>query len=152
MRTAAAGLMALFLVACGGQESGEMEAADEMQPAGLSAADLAGTWDMRAYPAGSDSAVTYRVIATEDPAGWTSEISGRGPVNITVTIAGDSVVAVTDPFESVLRPGVMVTTTTVARLQNGRLVGTMVARYEGAGADSVLTGRIEGTRAGSSGG
>lgn len=142
MRAATLGLMALLIVACGGAESGDMEEA-----AGLSAADLAGTWDMRAYPADTDSAVTYQVVATEDPAGWTSQMPGREPVPVTVTIAGDSLVAVAGPFESVLRAGVMVTTTTVARLEDGRMVGTMVARYEGAGADSVMTGRVEGTRA-----
>jgi hypothetical protein len=142
MRAAALGLTALFIVACGGAESGDMDEA-----AGLSASDLAGTWDLRAYPAGSDSAVTYQVVATADPAGWTMRMPGREPVGIRVTIAGDSLVTVTGPFESVLRPGVMVTTTMVARLENGRMVGTMVARYEGAGADSVLTGRIEGTPA-----
>lgn len=149
MRATATGLMVLVMVACGGADSGDMEEAGDMeQSAGLRAADLAGTWDMRAYPAGSDSAVTYQVVATEDLTGWTSQMPERDPVPVMVTLAGDSLVAVSEPFASVLRPGVMVTTTTVARLENGRLVGTMVARYEGAGADSVMTGRIEGTRAG----
>ncbi len=40
----------------------------------------------------------------------------------------------------------MVTTSAVYRVQDGKLVGTLVARYGGTGADSVMTGRQEATR------
>jgi hypothetical protein len=63
-----------------------------------------------------------------------------------VLVDGDSVVAEAGPFESVLRPGVMVTTRTVARLQGDMLTGTLVAHYVTEGADSVLVGRLHGTR------
>jgi hypothetical protein len=61
-------------------------------------------------------------------------------------VDGDSVVAEAGPFESALRPGVMVTTHTVARLEGDMLTGTLVAHYGGTGPDSVLRGRIQGTR------
>ena len=51
------------------------------------------------------------------------------------------------PYESVLRKGVQVKTTTVFRLQDGKLVGTTVAHYTTKGADSVRNLRAEGTRA-----
>jgi hypothetical protein len=52
------------------------------------------------------------------------------------------------PYESVLRPGVMVTTENVMRLVNGMLEGHTVAHYsgEGVGADSVLRVRTLGRR------
>lgn len=46
----------------------------------------------------------------------------------------------------VRRAGVMVTTHSVYRLDGDRLVGTTVARYADAGADSVLVLDAEGTR------
>jgi len=46
----------------------------------------------------------------------------------------------------VLRKGVKVTTHSVFRLQDGKLVGTTVARYTTKGADSVRNLRSEGTR------
>jgi hypothetical protein len=62
-----------------------------------------------------------------------------------LAVDADSVVTEAGPYESVLRKGVQVTTTTVTRYQNGALVGTTTARYS-AGPDSVLQLRFEGTR------
>jgi len=42
--------------------------------------------------------------------------------------------------------GVQVTTHSVAHLMDGKMMGTFVAHYANAGADSVLRGRIEGTK------
>ena len=64
-----------------------------------------------------------------------------------VAVAGDSIVTEAGPFESVLRKGVKVSTNSVLRLQNGKLVGTTIAHYATSGADSVRNLRIEGTRA-----
>jgi acyl-CoA thioesterase len=50
------------------------------------------------------------------------------------------------PFESVLRKGVQVSTKQVSRLQDGKLVGTTVARYAVSGPDTVRRLRFEGTR------
>jgi hypothetical protein len=61
-------------------------------------------------------------------------------------VDSDSVVAEAGPFESALRPGVMVTSRTVARLQEGMLTGTIVAQYATQGANSVLRGRLHGVR------
>jgi len=63
-----------------------------------------------------------------------------------VDLAGDSIVADAGPYESALRKGVKVTTHSVFRLQDGKLVGTTVAHYATKGADSVLNLRSEGTR------
>ncbi len=118
-------------------------------PGALTAADIQGRWNVRAMPETGDSTlVTYVVNATGDPSTWTVELPNRPPQPVTVTIAGDSVVMVSGNFESVLRPGVQVQTTTVGRIRDGRLVGTTVARYpQAAGADTIRTLRIEGTRA-----
>jgi hypothetical protein len=67
---------------------------------------------------------------------------------IRVTVDGDSVMAASGPYESVLRKGVQVSTSSVFRkAADGKLVGITLARYQSAGADSVARLRAEMTRA-----
>ena len=114
----------------------------------ISLADLAGTWNMRNMPETGDSTlVQYQVMATGETTGWMLHLPNRQPMPLRVMVEGDSLTTEAGQFESVLRPGVQVTTTrSVLRLQEGRLVGTFVARYKTTGPDSVLRGRVEGTR------
>jgi hypothetical protein len=115
----------------------------------ISLADLAGAWTVTGMAESSDSVlIMYELNATATPDGWTSTLPGREPMPLRVVLVdGDSVVAEAGPFESALRPDVMVTTRTVARLQGDMLTGTIVARYDTDGAaDSVLAGRLRGMR------
>jgi hypothetical protein len=73
-------------------------------------------------------------------------MAGRPPVPIRVRVDGDSIMTETGPFASVLRKDATVTTSAVYHVQDGKLVGTLVARYAGGGADSVMKGRQEATR------
>lgn len=115
-------------------------------PAPVDPASMAGTWTLRTMPDGRDTVITAEIAATGTTEGWTMTMAGREPVPVRVRVDGDSVMTETGPFPSVLRPGVMVTTSSVYHLIDGKLVGTMIARYQGAGADSVMTGRQEATR------
>lgn len=158
-RTIGAGLafaLCGLVLACGPAEEaepegqmGEMEAEGEMmgEMEGLTAADLAGTWTVRATSAAGDSVTTMQMNATSSRSGWTLTFPGRDPLPLrVVALEGDSVVTEVGPYESVLRQGVMVTTRMTSRLEGDRLVGTFVARYETTEPDSVLRGRLEGTR------
>jgi len=118
-------------------------------PAPIALADVAGTWTVRSMAEGSDSVlVTTTMVATADTAGWSITFPGRAkPVpSRVVEVAGDSVTTETGPYESVLRKGVRVTTHSVMRLKDGKLIGTTVAHYSTTGADSVLRLHTEGTR------
>ncbi|MFL5578102.1 MAG: hypothetical protein ACJ79S_19295 [Gemmatimonadaceae bacterium] len=116
--------------------------------AALTPKDVAGKWNMRATNEASDSTLVVFVLnATPDLTGSTLVFKNRPPVPVHVVIAGDSVVTDAGPYESTLRKGVQVTTHGVNRLQNGKLVGTTMARYRSSGADSVRRFRVEGTRA-----
>jgi hypothetical protein len=118
-------------------------------PAPISLAEVAGKWTVRTMAENSDSVlVTSEMTATADTSGWMTMIPGR-PAMATrvVEVAGDSITTEFGPFESVLRPGVQVTTRSVMRLRDGKLVGTLIARYPTAGADSVVRLRLEATRA-----
>jgi hypothetical protein len=115
----------------------------------LALGKLAGKWSVQALAADRDSVlVTYDLDAKPTAEGWTMALPGRQPISLHVMPpSGDSVVIHAGPYESVLRPGVMVTTEYVLRLAGERLEGSFVATYQGGGTDSVLRGRLRGTRA-----
>ena len=114
-------------------------------PAAISLADVKGKWKMKSMAEGSDSALVEYTLDAAD-AGWTLHFPKRAPVASKPTADGDSIVADAGPYESVLRKGTKVTTHSVFRLQDGKLVGTTVAHYATKGADSVRNLRSEGTR------
>jgi hypothetical protein len=154
MRAFTSCCISLLLIGCGKPADkpedaavGEAAAMEEA-PAGISLADLAGTWNIRSTVDGSDKVITYDLVATGDQSGWTLKLPGRDPIPLRVAVEGDSIVCESGSFESVLRKGVQVKSSrVVARLQDGRLVGTTTATYEGQGADSMVHLTLEGTRA-----
>ena len=116
-------------------------------PPTFSLGDVAGTWKVQAFREGSDSVlVEYQIAGTSDPAAWTMTLTNRPPMALRVSVDGDSLIAEAGPYESVLRPGVVVVAKTISRLQGGKMVGTFSAKYATRMVDSVLTGRIEATR------
>jgi hypothetical protein len=116
-------------------------------PAAIALADVAGKWTVVVKPETGDSTlVTYELNATGDASGWTLVLPGQKPVAVRVVeVSGDSIVTEAGPYPSVLRKGAMVSTHTVSRLKDGRLVGTSTAHYS-KGADSVMRVRTEATR------
>ena len=155
MRRLMLGCCAIALVACNKpKEEPAMEstaAAPEppAAPAPIALADIAGKWNVRTMAESGDSTlVTYELVASGDTSGWSLNFPKRKPVPMrVVAVAGDSIVTDAGPFESVLRKGIKVTTNTVLRLQDGKMVGTTIAHYATSGADSVRNLRMEGTRA-----
>ena len=155
MRRLMLGCCAIALVGCNKpKEEPPMEstaAAPETPaaPAPIALADIAGKWSVRSMSESGDSTlVTYELVAAGDTSGWSLNFPKRKPVPMrVVAVAGDSVVTVAGPFESALRKGIKVTTNSVLRLQDGKLVGTTIAHYATSGADSVRNLRMEGTRA-----
>jgi hypothetical protein len=112
----------------------------------LNLADMAGTWSMSVMPQGSDSVVASGdITATGTTDGWTMTLPNRPPMPLMVSVSGDSVMMDAGPYESVLRKGVQVTTHTVARMQNGMLMGTTTAHYA-SGADTVVMLRMQATK------
>lgn len=154
MRAVTSCWIALVLVGCGKPADKPADAtvgeapAMEAAPAALSLADMAGTWNVKSKVAGSDTELSYDIVATADKSGWTLNFPNRDPIPLRiVAVEGDSVVYQAGPFESALRKGVQVNTDVVARLKDGKLVGTTTAHYDVKGADSVATLTFEGMRA-----
>lgn len=140
---------ASLLLGCAKSESPAVDSvAIAPAPAGITAADVAGRWNMRAVPVSGDTtATTFILTANADNTGWTLTYPNRPPVSTSVTIDGDSIVSESEPYQSVRRKGVQVRTHTVLRLEGENLVGNAVARYTTKGADSVLNLRVTGSRA-----
>ncbi len=117
-------------------------------PAPISLTDVAGKYAVTGKnEAGDTTLVTYDLTATGDTTGWSILFPNRKPVPVRVmSVAGDSIVADAGPYESVLRKGVQVTTHSIYRLQNGKLLGRTVAHYATKGPDSVRIVVSEGIR------
>ena len=114
----------------------------------ISLPDVAGKWKVRSTDEAGGNVVETELVATADTSGWTMTGPDRKPIPVrVVAVAGDSIVTEAGPFESFIRKGVQVTTRTVNRLQDGKLVGTIEARYAIGGRDSVAHRPTEGTRA-----
>lgn len=114
----------------------------------LALSDVAGRWRVKALSVRGDSLTSYELMAAADSAGWTLTFPNRPamPLRI-VAVEGDSIVTEAGPYSSVLRRTVSVRTLRgVYRLSAGRVVGTFVAHYETDRPDSVLYGRLEGSR------
>jgi predicted small secreted protein len=149
-------LTCFLLSACARDETGEGEDTAVMEdttaavpePVGISLADVAGTWVINARSETGQEVPQYELVATADPSGWEIRFPDRDPIPAQVVeVSGDSIVSEAGPYESVLRPGVQVTTRSVYRLEGDRLIGTTVAHYQTTDADSVVIVRGEGTRA-----
>ncbi|UCC25264.1 MAG: hypothetical protein JSU98_16310 [Gemmatimonadales bacterium] len=146
MRIPATLLTLLLVAACGGGEEG----APEMpEAAGPMVADFAGNWQTMAMLEGTPDPVPSTLAGSADGSEWTMTLEGRDPVPLTASIVGDSLVLVSDPYESVLREGVMVTIRTAGVLQeDGRMMGTLVATYQTPEGEQVVSGTFESTMQG----
>ena len=114
----------------------------------ISLADIAGKWKMRTTDESGGHPVETVLNATADSSGWTMTAPKRKSVPLRVAaVAGDSIVTQSDPYESFILKGVQVTTRTVSRLQDGKLVGVTEAHYAlKGGRDSVARRPTVGTR------
>lgn len=152
MRRLAFLLSAVVLVGCAKKEPEPAPAPPEAAapppaPAPIDMAAVAGTWEMKVMPATGDSVLTtYTLVATADTAGWVMTLPKRKPITLSISVSGDSVMSTAPSYESVLRKGVQVQTTSTFHLVDGKLVGTTVAHYTTKGADSVVMLRSEGSK------
>ena len=115
------------------------------QRGGIKLSEVAGTWDVKSMASPKDSVVVPSVVtATADGKAWTMKLANREPIPVrVVAVGGDSVVTEAGPFESVWRPGQMVTTRTVGHYKGDTMTGTIEARY---GSGDVIWLKTAGTR------
>jgi len=155
MRCLALILSASIVVACSSKEAPPIPsappaapAAQMPMPAPINLASIAGTWNFKVMGQTNDSVVTtYTLVVTTDTAGWVMTLPKRKPMTLHVAISGDSVLLRSPEYQSVLRRGLKVNTTSVLRVSGDKLVGNSVAHYAIATHDSVLEFRSVGTKA-----
>jgi hypothetical protein len=117
-------------------------------PAPIVLKDVAGTYAVTGKnEAGDTTLVTYDLTATGDTTGWTLTFPKRKPIAMrVVSVAGDSIVLEAGPYDSQIQKGMKVRTHAVYRLQDGKLIGRTVARYDTKGPDSLRIVVSEGIR------
>ena len=156
IRIAIAGTVVLMLAGCAKSEPAKdtttamapAEPAPAPAPAKtISLADLAGRWNFETRGDGTDTMVTKAVVvATADSTGWVMELPTGKKVAQHVTVSGDSIMVKSDTYASMRRKGKQVWSEGVYRLENGKLVGTLIGHYANTGADSVLKLHSVGTK------
>jgi len=149
MRKAFMLLAALVVVGCarGEDEVAADSPAAAAMPVPLSFADFAGRWSIQLLGDMSDSVLaTYELNATADGGSWTLTPTGSEPIPVRAAVEGDSLLIDVGPYKSLAPKNVDVTTHGVSRLEGGMLVGTFMSQYAMAGGDSVVRGRLRGTR------
>lgn len=73
-------------------------------------------------------------------------LEGRDPVPLRVHIAGDSLITESQPYESILRPGVIVEVRTASVVRGDELTGRLVATYRTEAGDERVGGTVRGHR------
>jgi hypothetical protein len=110
----------------------------------ITAKDLAGTWKIQAMIGPKDSVVATNTTRNKSDGTATVQFPKRPPIESrTLTMGGDSVVSEVGPYQSILRPGVMVTTQTIAHVKGNDMTGTFVAVYS---TGDTLRGKISGKK------
>lgn len=146
MRFTPAVLVAALLIACAPADETPAVVDTPAPPAGPTLADFAGTWQNSAMLEGQTDPVPSTTTCNVDGTECTMSLEGRPNIPVQRSLVGDSLIVVTSEYESVLRPGVMVTVRTASVLQNGAQVGNMVATYRTAEGEQVVRGTMTGTR------
>ena len=152
MRTCTALIAVAFLAACGSgadapADDAPMDEAAETMEAAPTMADFAGTWELTAMVEGADAPVNVRMEGTADGS-WTMYLQDREPMIAEASIVGDSLVLQMPTYESVLREGVMVSTRSAVVIDGDSMMGNLVATYQTPEGDEVVSGSMQGARAG----
>lgn len=141
---------ALLIAACTTDtaEDAEAPAATEMEApaAAPSLADFAGTWNNTVRLDGVADPVPSTMIADASDR-WTMTLEGREPIGLQVNMQGDSVITVSDEYESILRPGVTTTVRTASVMHDGMMMGNVLVTYRTNAGEEQVRGTMEGRRA-----
>lgn len=119
----------------------------EAPPAALSLATMTGMWDTNVRRQGTDSIVATNVVNATDSTAWTFAFPNRAPIAMRITgTSGDTVMWETDAFESAVKKGLMTRNSGKSWIRDGKMMGSVTARYETTGPDTVIVFDTEGTK------
>lgn len=142
MRSAVLAASLLFL-ACAPKEQAEAPAPPP--PPGPTVADFVGTWNATTTLPGAEPVQT-QIVVNADGTGQMIA-AGRDPVPLTLSISGDSLIAQSAEYESLLRKGTMVTIRVANHRGGDELHSIVVATYKSASGEEVVNGTMTATKA-----
>jgi hypothetical protein len=112
----------------------------------MTLADFAGTWENASVLEGTTDTIKSTITGTAEPTSWTVSFEGRPNVQMTVSIVGDSLISQSAEYESLRRPGVMVSFRSAAAKQGEMLMGTIIATYKTAQGEEKVNGTFHGMK------
>ncbi len=133
------------LVACAPAEQ-KADAPEGMAPA-MTVADFAGTWNATSTLAGVEAPVESQITGTAAGTDWVIMLPNREPIPLQVSVAGDSLIAQSGQYESVLRKGVMVSIRMAQVMHQDMMMGNLVATYQTPNGQEIVTGTTQAVRA-----
>ena len=145
MRKGLAVLSALFLVACGTPDE-EPAPGPQAVAEATSIAHFAGTWSGTVTLEGVDEPVTTTMTGSAAGDDWTMSVPDRENIPLRVHLSGDSIVAQSETYESILRPGVTAQVRTASVLRNGEMVGSVLVTYIMPDGQEQVRGTVRSTR------
>lgn len=148
MRKTLLAVAALAVAGCTGDRNempADSPAAALAQP--ISYGDFAGRWSIQFLGEATDTVTaTWDLMATADGSNWTLSPPGQEPIPVRVLIDGDSLMLDAGPYREATARPLDVTTHAVARMDANTLVGGYTSRLTVVTGDSVVRGRLRGTR------
>ena len=145
MRVLSALFCVLLIAACAPPEQTPEPTDADPEPA-LTLTDFAGTWDAEVTLEGVEEPVQTQLEGSTDGSEWTMILEGRDPIPLSATVAGDSLITESDPYESILRPGTTTRVRTANVLQGENMSGTVRVAYDTDEGQEIVRGTIEATR------
>ena len=144
MRRALVVPVALLALGCARREA---EAPPPPPPPPPTLADFAGTWESVSRLEGVPDSVVSRFSGPASETGWLLMLPERDPIPMRAWIQGDSLVAVSEPYPSILRQGVMVQVRTSGVLRDSLIHGLVLATYDSTTGQQVVRGSFTARRA-----
>ena len=108
---------------------------------------FAGTWESVSRLEGVPDSVVSRFSGPASETGWLLMLPERDPIPMRAWIQGDSLVAVSEPYPSILRQGVMVQVRTSGVLRDSLIHGLVLATYDSTTGQQVVRGSFTARRA-----
>jgi hypothetical protein len=135
----------LLLLACAPKEEAPAPEAAPPPPPAPTVADFAGTWNATTTLPGSQPVET-QIVVNADGTGQMIA-AGRDPVPLTLSINGDSLIAVSGEYESLLRKGTKVTIRVANHRGGDELHSNVIATYKSASGEEVVNGTMTAKKA-----
>lgn len=111
-------------------------------------ADFAGEWHATNVLEGVADPVPSTLHGSASGTDWYLTLAGRDSIPLTITLHGDSLIALSDKYESILRKGTVVQVRTATVRTEAGMEGKLVATYDSPSGQELVTGTLTATRTG----